>query len=89
MGFFKRKEKVNLDDKFKSLYKEINQITANAGNELDFTIKYSQLVLASEKYNDLLKLIDQGANFDKKHFQSLKDSVDPEARRVKGLIDED
>lgn len=89
MRLFKRKPKVDLDVQFKELYKDINKITADAGNELDFQIKYSQLVLASQKYEDLLKLIDKGAHFDKQHFISLKESVDQEAKRVKGLFDED
>ena len=87
--FFKRKPKVDLDTQFKELYKETNRITADAGSELDFTIKYSQLKLACHKYDQLLQLIDQGANFDKAYFASLKESVENEAKRVKGLIDED
>lgn len=87
--FFKRKPKVDLDTQFKELYKEINKITADAGNELDFVIKYSQLKLACNKYEQLLNLIDKGANFDKEYFASLKESVEKETKRVKGLIDED
>lgn len=87
--FFKRKPKVDLDTQFKELYKETNKITVDAGNELDATIKYSQLKLACRKYDQLLKLIDKGAHFDKAHFESLKESVEKEALRVKGLIDED
>lgn len=87
--FFKRKSKVDLDTQFKELYKETNKITADARNELDFTIKYSQLKLACRKYDQLLQLIDQGANFDKAHFASLKENVENEADKVKGLIDED
>jgi len=87
--FFKRKPKVDLDTQFKELYKEINKITADAGNELDYVIKYSQLQLACNKYDQLLKLIDKGANFDKEHFASLKESVEKETKRVKGFIDED
>ena len=87
--FFKRKSKVDLDTQFKELYKEINKITADAANELDFTIKYSQLKLACRKYDQLLQLIDQGAHFDKAHFAALKENVENEADKVKGLIDED
>ena len=38
--FFKRKPKVDLDTQFKELYKEVNKLTADAGNELDYDIKY-------------------------------------------------
>ena len=41
--FFRKKQKVDLDAKFKEVYHEVNKITADAGNELDVTIKYSQL----------------------------------------------
>lgn len=87
--FFKRKPKVDLDTQFKQLYKETNKITADAGNELDYVIKYSQLQLACSNYDQLLDLIDQGAHFEKAHFASLKESVEAEANRVKGIIDED
>ncbi len=87
--FFKRKPKVDLDTQFKELYKETNKITADAGNELDFVIKYSQMQLACRNYEKLLNLIDQGANFDKDHFLSLKESVEEETKRIKGIIDED
>ena len=40
--FFRKKQKVDLDAKFKEVYREVNKITADAGNELDVTIKYSQ-----------------------------------------------
>mgnify|MGYP000096194718 FL=1 len=49
--FFRKKQKVDLDAKFKEVYREVNKITADAGNELDVTIKYSQLKLACRKYD--------------------------------------
>ena len=61
--FFRKKQKVDLDAKFKEVYHEVNKITADAGNELDVTIKYSQLKLACRKYDELIDLIHQGANF--------------------------
>ena len=87
--FFRKKQKVDLDAKFKEVYHEVNKITADAGNELDVTIKYSQLKLACHKYDELIDLIDQGANFEEKHFLSLKESVEEETKRVEGLLDED
>ena len=82
--FFRKKQKVDLDAKFKEVYHEVNKITADAGNELDVTIKYSQLKLACRKYDELIDLIHQGANF-----LSLKESVEEETKRVEGLLDED
>lgn len=70
--FFRKKQKVDLDAKFKEVYREVNKITADAGNELDVTIKYSQLKLACRKYDELIDLIHQGANFEERHFLSLK-----------------
>ena len=72
--FFRKKQKVDLDAKFKEVYHEVNKITADAGNELDVTIKYSQLKLACRKYDELIDLIHQGANFEERHFLSLKES---------------
>lgn len=54
--FFRKKQKVDLDAKFKEVYHEVNKITADAGNELDVTIKYSQLKLACRKYDELIDL---------------------------------
>ena len=84
--FFRKKQKVDLDAKFKEVYHEVNKITADAGNELDVTIKYSQLKLACRKYDELIDLIHQGANFEEKHFLSLKESVEEETKRVEGLL---
>ena len=78
--FFRKKQKVDLDAKFKEVYHEVNKITADAGNELDVTIKYSQLKLACRKYDELIDLIHQGANFEEKHFLSLKESVEEETK---------
>ncbi len=45
--------------------------------------------LACRKYDELIDLIHKGANFDEKHFLSLKESVEEETKRVEGLLDED
>ena len=87
--FFRKKQKVDLDAKFKEIYHEVNKITADAGNELDVTIKYSQMKLDCRKYDELIDLIHKGANFDEKHFLSLKESVEEKTKRVEGLLDED
>lgn len=85
MGIFSRKIKVNLDDTFKDLYKSINQITMQASQELDFVIKQSLLELTVEKYNELIELIDKGANFDKEHFLSLKENAEKELQTIKNI----
>ena len=43
----------------------------------------------SDLYDELIDLIHQGANFEEKHFLSLKESVEEETKRVEGLLDED
>lgn len=59
MGLFKRNKSVDLDEVFKTKYKEINKIIADGQNEFDLQIQISLYILAYEKYNDLLELIDQ------------------------------
>lgn len=85
MGLFSKKPKVDMDQKFKDTYKDINKIVGNANAELDFEIKVSLLKLASEKYQDLLVMIDQGANFEKEHFKSLKKGLDDQIEKLQGL----
>ena len=85
MGLFSKKPKIDVDQKFKDTYKEVNKIVGNANNELDFTIKVSLLRLASEKYNDLLEMIEQGANFEKEHFISLKKGLDDQIEKMQDL----
>lgn len=75
MGFFSKKQKVDYDALFKEQYKSINQLTMQAQNELDYVIKESLYALIVEKYDELLQLIEKGANFEKDHFQSLKDNA--------------
>ena len=57
----------------------------NAQEELDYTIKASSYQLVIEKYNELLELIDQGANFDRVHFETLKASVEKELEMIQSL----
>lgn len=72
MRLFKRNKSVDLDEIFKTKYKEINKIIADGQNELDLQIQISLFMLAYEKYNDLLALIDQGVDYDRKHFEILQ-----------------
>lgn len=87
--FFKKKKEVNIEQQFQDLYKEINKLTQSAANELDYDIKYNHLLLACNKYQDLIKLIDKGAPFEKEHFESLKKTVEKETEKIKRIIDED
>lgn len=85
MGFFSKKQKVDYDAVFKEQYKSINQLTMQAHNELDYTIKESLYALIIEKYDELIELIDKGASFDKNHFISLKESAMKEYQNIQGV----
>lgn len=86
MGLFKKKKTVvDLDETFKQKYKTLNGVMQNAQEELDYTIKASSYQLVIEKYNELLELIDQGANFDRAHFETLKASVEKELEMIQSL----
>ena len=88
MGLLNRKKTVDLDEVFKEKYKEINQIVTNGQNELDLEIQISLFTLAYEKYNDLLKLIDQGVDYDRKHFEALQLDLKKQIDLLKGLENE-
>lgn len=85
MGFFNKKKKIDLDDLFKEKYKLLNQIMQSAQEELDYEIKTASFQLVVEKYDELLDLIDQGANFDYDRFISMKQNVEKELDLLKGL----
>lgn len=85
MGLFSKKKKIDYDELFKQKYKLINQIVQSAHDELDYDIKRASLKLAVEKYDELIELIDQGANFDRQHFIALKESVKKEIELIQGV----
>mgnify|MGYP000021733330 FL=1 len=85
MGLFNKKKTVDLDEVFKEKYKALNGIMQSAHEELDYTIKAASMELAIEKYDQLLELIDQGANFDREHFYKLKEDAIKELDLIKGL----
>ncbi len=85
MGLFSKKKKIDYDELFKQKYKLINQIVQSAHDELDYDIKLASLKLAVEKYDELIELIDQGANFDCQHFIALKESVKKEIELIQGV----
>ncbi len=85
MKLFQKREKVNIDDLFKEKYKQINLIVQSANEELDYTIKLSSLKLACNMYDELIDLIDRGANYDKQYFLSLQQSVNKEISIIENL----
>lgn len=83
MGLFKKKKTViDYDAMFKEQYKSINQITQQANNELDYVIKESLYEVIVEKYNELIDFIDQGAHFDKAHFEALRENAKKELQSI-------
>lgn len=83
MGLFKKKKTViDYDAMFKEQYKSINQITQQANNELDYVIKESLYEVIVEKYNELIDFIDQGAHFDRAHFEALRDNAKKELQSI-------
>lgn len=87
MGWFsKKKEKeVDITSKCQEIYQEINKIMHNANEEGDMEIRLSLLQLVSKKYDDILVLIAQGADFEKSHFEALQKNVKKEIELYKGL----
>ena len=82
MGLFSKKQKVDYDALFKEQYKSVNQLTMQAHNELDYVIKESLFELIVEKYNELITFIDQGASYDKAHFESLRENAQKELKTL-------
>lgn len=85
MGLFSKKKKVDVNEVFKEKYKALNSIMQSAHDELDYDIKAASMELAIEKYDQLLELIDQGANYDREHFLKLKEDAQKELKLTKGL----
>ena len=85
MGLFSKKQKVDYDALFKEQYKSVNQLTMQAHNELDYVIKESLFELIVEKYNELITFIDQGAPYDKAHFESLRENAQKELKTLQDI----
>ena len=85
MGLFSKKQKVDYDALFKEQYKSVNQLTMQAHNELDYVIKESLFELIVEKYNELIAFIDQGASYDKTHFESLRENAEKELKTLQDI----
>ena len=77
MGLFSKKQKVDYDALFKEQYKSVNQLTMQAHNEL--------FELIVEKYNELITFIDQGASYDKAHFESLRENAQKELKTLQDI----
>ena len=85
MGLFSKKQKINYEQLFKDKYKSINQLTMQANDELDFQIKESLYDLIVKEYDELLSYIEQGANFDKEHFLSLKENAKQQLETIHNI----
>ena len=85
MGLFSKKQKVDYDALFKEQYKSVNQLTMQAHNELDYVIKESLFELIVEKYNELITFNDQGASYDKAHFESLRENAQKELKTLQDI----
>ncbi len=85
MGLFSKKKKIDYDLLFKEQYRSLNKLTMQAQSESDFVIKEHLYEVIVEKYNELLDYIDQGANYDKDHFESLKQHALQELKTLKDL----
>lgn len=85
MGLFSKKKKVDYDLLFKEQYRSLNKLTMQAQSESDFVIKEHLYEVIVEKYNELLDYIDQGANYDKDHFESLKQHALQELKTLKDI----
>lgn len=89
MGLFSKKKKIDVNAVFKEKYKYVNKISQQAHNEIDYVIKESLWKNVSEGYQELIDLIDQGADFDKDHFVSLLDNANKELEMVHKINSED
>jgi|AKZA01.1.fsa_nt_gi hypothetical protein len=81
----KKHNTVDITRKCKETYQEINKILQDANREGDLEIRLSLLQLASVKYQDVLSLIEQGAELDATHFKALKKNVDDEIELYKEM----
>ena len=71
MGLFSRKKKIDYNAVFKEKYKSVNKLSQQAHNEIDYVIKESLWQNVVDSYKELIDLIDQGADFDKKQHQRI------------------
>lgn len=85
MGLFSRKKKIDYNELFKEKYKYVNKLTGQARNEIDYVIKESLWQNVVDTYQQLIDYIDQGADFDKEYFLSLKDNANKELDMIKRI----
>lgn len=87
MGLFSRKKKAQWDYQamFQEQYKSVNRLTQQAQQETDFVIKESLYEVIVEKYNELIDFIDKGADFDKAHFEMLRNHAVKELQSIHAI----
>lgn len=86
MGFFKKKEvKNDVETQFREVYQSLNKVANSIQHEPDVQIQVSLMALCIEKYDQLLSLIDQGAPFEKTHFEKLKEDMVKKKELYEGL----
>lgn len=85
MGLFSKKKSVNYNELFKQKYKYVNKLSQDANNEIDFVVKKAMWQNVVDTYEELIDLIDKGANYDRDHFISLKEHAVKELEKVKSI----
>ena len=86
MGLFKKKEpKKDLESQFREVYQSLNKVSNSIQHEPDLQIQVSLMALCIEKYDQLLSLIDQGAPFEREHFEKLKEDMVTKKNLYEGL----
>jgi len=89
MGLFSKKKKIDVNEVFKEKYKYVNKMSQQAHSEIDYVIKESLWKNVVEGYQELIALIDQGADFDKSHFVSLLENANKELETIHKINSED
>lgn len=85
MAFFSKKKKIDYNVVFKEKYKYVNKVSIEAHNELDYVIKQSLWENVVAGYQELIELINQGADQDKQYFISLLNNAEKELEMVKKI----
>lgn len=85
MGLFSKKKRVDYNEVFRDKYKYVNKLSQDANKEVDGVIKEALWQNVVDVYQELIDLIDKGADFDKNHFISLKEYACRELDKVRSL----
>jgi len=84
-NLFSKKKRVDYNLAFRDKYKYVNKLSQDANKEVDGVIKEALLQNVVDVYQELIDLIDKGADFDKNHFVSLKEYACRELDKVRSL----